>query len=126
MTNFLNDHDIDLVAVDTDGNCDELIPLFMESGINMIWPFEVQAGMNIVNVRKKFPWLGIAGGLNKIILSHDKESIDEEIEGKLPFMLSKGGYIPYCDHLIPPEVPFDNFIYYRKKIKEFVNRCKYQ
>ena len=81
--------------------------------------------MNIVNVRKKFPRLGIAGGLNKIIISHDKKLIDEEIVGKLPFMLSKGGYIPYSDHLIPPEVSFNKFIYYRKKINEIVTGYKY-
>ena len=122
LTDFLNNNDIDLIAVDTDGNCDGLIPLFIESGINIIWPFEVQAGMNIINVRKKFPGLGIAGGLNKITLSHDKGSIEKEIEGKLPFMLPRGGYIPYCDHLVQPEVPFSNFIYYRKKINEFITK----
>jgi hypothetical protein len=36
--------------------------------------------------------------------------------------LKKGGYIPYCDHLVPPDVPWENFRYYRMKVQEYVER----
>ena len=35
------------------------------------------------------------------------------VEEKRDLML-EGGYIPGCDHAIPPDIPWDNFIYYRE------------
>ncbi len=34
-------------------------------------------------------------------------------------VLCKGGYVPGCDHAIPPDVSWDNFMYYRKLLNEF-------
>lgn len=33
---------------------DELIPLFFEAGINMMYPFEQQAGNDMLKLRKSF------------------------------------------------------------------------
>ena len=41
---FARAHGVRLVSVDTDGDCSELVPLMMKHGINMFFPFEVQAG----------------------------------------------------------------------------------
>ncbi|MGI6570712.1 MAG: uroporphyrinogen decarboxylase family protein, partial [Caldicoprobacterales bacterium] len=38
---FADTHHIPIFSLDTDGDCSELIPLFLESGINLIFPFEV-------------------------------------------------------------------------------------
>ena len=46
-----------------------------------------------------------------------KKEIDEELEAKLPFMLRKRGYITFVDHLVPPEVSWENFRYYRKRLE---------
>jgi hypothetical protein len=37
-------------------------------------------------------------------------------------MLAQGGYIPFCDHLVPPEVPWEYFAYYRERVREYVAR----
>ena len=34
---------------DSDGRIDDLIPIWIEAGINGLWPFEVQAGMDVVD-----------------------------------------------------------------------------
>ena len=120
LTSLFRDFEIQVIFVDTDGNCTELVPLFIEGGVTGMFPFEVQAGMDIVKVRKEYPKLGIIGGLDKGRLAQGKRAIDEELEAKLPFMLRKGGYVPCADHLIPPDVPWENFLYWRKRIKEFV------
>ena len=83
-------------------------------------PMEVAAGMDVVEVRKKFPRLQITGGIDKRILAKDKSLIETEIENKVPFMLKYGGYIPHVDHLVPPDVPFDNFLYYRRRLERMV------
>jgi len=120
FTSFLKDSGVDIIVVDTDGNCWKLIPLFIEGGVTCIYPMEVAAGMDIVEVRKKFPKLQITGGIDKRVLAKDKSSIDRELEGKIPYMLKHGGYIPHIDHNIPPDVPFENFIYYRKRLEELI------
>ena len=40
ICDFADKHNIRIVAVDTDGICDELIPLFSEVGINLMMPFD--------------------------------------------------------------------------------------
>ncbi len=122
ITSFFRDHGIDIILVDTDGNCNELIPLFLESGVTGLYPFEVRAGMDIVQVRTSHPRVQILGGLDKTRIAAGRAAIDEELEHKLPFMLQHGGYVPYTDHLVPPDVRWEDYIYFRKRIHEMVAR----
>lgn len=103
------DTDIRNFCVDSDGDVSLIIPLFMEVGINMMLPFEVQAGMDIRKVRENFPDLVIMGGIDKMALFSDEESIRREVSEKVPFMLERGGYIPSIDHNVPPDVSLSNF-----------------
>jgi hypothetical protein len=120
VTSFLRDQGVDIILLDTDGNCWKLIPLFLEGGITGLYPFEVQAGMDVVEVRKAFPRLQILGGLDKRNLALDRQAIERELSYRIPFMLNQGGYIPAADHLITPEAAWENFSYYRKRIEELV------
>jgi uroporphyrinogen decarboxylase len=122
VTEFLRARGIDVICVDTDGDFSLLIPLFQEGGVNGFYPFEVRAGMEVVQVRKAFPSLMIQGGVDKTRIASGKPAIDAELEAKLPFVLAHGGYIPFCDHMVPPDVSWDNFVYYRKKVREYVER----
>lgn len=119
VTDFAKEVGIKSFWVDTDGNCEILIPLFIESGINCLYPFEVQAGMDIIEVRKKYgKKLCILGGIDKRALAEDKKAIEKEILDKVPKLLKEGGYIPLLDHAVPPEVSFENFKYFVKLLKE--------
>jgi uroporphyrinogen decarboxylase len=122
LTGFLKEHGVKTIVVDTDGDCWKLIPGFLQGGVTGMYPFEVQAGMDVVEVRKQFPKLVIQGGLDKTRVAAGKEAIDAELEAKLPYMLSQGGYIPFCDHMVPPDVPWQNFCYYRVRVREYVER----
>ena len=126
VTGFLKAHGVDAIVVDTDGNCWKLIPKLLEAGVTGLYPFEVQAGMDIVEVRKQYPQLLIQGGLDKRKIAQGKEAIDAELEAKMPFVLSQGGYIPYADHLVPPDVPWDNFCYYRNRLRQYIERYQSQ
>jgi len=117
----LRSYGIDVFSVDCDGNIDELIPIWLEVGINGMLPCEVAAGMNVVDVRKKYGQdLWIAGGIDKRALSKGKKEIDDEVLGKLPFMLEKGGYIPTVDHEVPHDIPLANYMYYLEQVKKCV------
>jgi uroporphyrinogen decarboxylase len=113
---------IENLAVDTDGNVDALLPLFIEGGINGMVPFEVLAGNDIVKIREDYPDLVMIGGLSKLALTRGTKEIDAELESKVPFMLEQGGYIPSLDHAAPPDIPFENFSYYIKRIREMESR----
>jgi len=101
--------DIRVFAVDSDGDVSLLIPLFMEAGVNMMLPFEVQAGMDVREVRKCYPKLVILGGLDKRALFTDTAAIAREVRPKVTKMLPAGGFIPSLDHNVPPEVSLENF-----------------
>jgi hypothetical protein len=120
LTGFWRDHGIRNVWVDTDGECSGLIPLMMEGGVTGIYPMEVRAGMNVVEVRKAYPTLQIMGGIDKTAIAAGRDAIDEELESKVPAMLRAGGYIPYIDHYVPPEISFPDFVYYRQRLAEMI------
>ncbi len=111
--------EIEVFEVDSDGNVDVLMPLFLDVGINKFLPFEVQAGMDVREVRKKYgKQLIIEGGLDKRVLALDFKAIREEVESKVPALLRDGGYIPAIDHYVPPDVSLENFEYFLKIVRE--------
>ena len=36
-------------------------------------------------------------------------------------MLRRGGYIPHADHFVPPDVSFEDFSYYRKRLNSLID-----
>ena len=120
---FLKTKGINHFVVDTDGNVEELIPLFMEAGINIMYPFEQQAGNDLVAIREKYPEFVMLGGFDKNVLSESREDIDNELK-KMKHLIGKGGYIPCADHLVPPNSTWENFKYYREKLREIIYSTK--
>ncbi|MDR1636389.1 MAG: hypothetical protein LBR93_03540 [Treponema sp.] len=108
---------IKIIDVDSDGLIDNLLPLWLEAGVNMLHPFEVQAGMDVNRVRKTFGYnFAIRGGVDKRALARGKKEIDGEIERIRP-VYEAGRYIPSADHAVPPDVSFYNYQYYLEKLK---------
>ena len=119
--NAMKEYGVKNFFVDTDGNCDELIPLFVEGGVTGLLPFEVQSGMDIEKVRAEYPDLVIMGGLDKIAVSMGKDGIKKEVE-KAKRVLDTGGYIPYTDHAVPPEVSFENYKFFREELNKVLKK----
>ena len=116
----IRSHGIDVVDVDSDGDVTELIPLWIEAGVDMLHPFEVQAGMDVVEIGRQYRGkVTLRGGVDKRELAKDRASIDREIERIRP-AYEAGHYIPAADHSIPPDVPFENFCYYSDKRRALV------
>ena len=114
ITDRLHQAGIDVLILDSDGNVEELIPCWLDVGINFIYPMEVAAGMDVVALRKKFGRdLLMGGGMDKRVLASDKPAIKRMVDEKVPLM-QEGGYIPGCDHGIPPDVSWENYLYYRQ------------
>lgn len=108
------------VQVDTDGNCVPIISLYREAiGMDMLDPFEVASGCDVVQIGRDYPDLIMSGGIDKRILAQDTDTIDRYLESILPVMRRRGGYIPTCDHGVPPEVSWENYLHYRQRCVEY-------
>ena len=107
------------VQVDTDGFADPSIPLYREAiGMDVMSPFEAAAGCDVVRVGQQYPDLVIGGGIDKRELARGKDAIDRMVERILPAMRARGGYIPTCDHGVPEEVRYLDYLHYRKRCVE--------
>ncbi|MDD5704783.1 MAG: uroporphyrinogen decarboxylase family protein [Kiritimatiellae bacterium] len=110
----------DIIFLDSDGNVGQLLPLWLEAGINGIFPMEQAAGNDIRAYRQKYGRdLLMTGGIDKRVLAQDRAAIDRELALKLP-LVAGGGYIPTLDHSIPPDVSFANFQYYWERKKQLL------
>ena len=116
VTDLLHKAGIDVIMLDSDGNIEELIPLWLEVGINYLYPMECAAGMDVVKLRKEYGReLIMGGGMDKRILARDPAAIDAMIDAKRDLIL-EGGYIPGCDHALPPDISWANFLHYRERL----------
>lgn len=104
--------------VDTDGDCRPVIPIYSEIGLTRMSPFEVASGCDVVEIAKQYPKLVMSGGIDKRILASGKDAIEEHLQHIMPFMLERGGYYPTCDHGVPDDVSFENYMYYRQRVCE--------
>lgn len=106
------------IHVDTDGWALPVIPVYKEIGMDVMSPFEVASGCDAVEIGKQYPDLAIFGGIDKRILAKGKKAIDQEVERILPVMRERGGYIPTCDHGVPEEVSYEDYLHYRRRCVE--------
>jgi uroporphyrinogen decarboxylase len=120
LCSFLRSRGVTVILVDTDGDCTELVPLFLESGITGLYPMETSTGMDIRKIRKAYPRLQMLGGISKHSVSQGKASTDESL-ATVAALLKKGGYVPFIDHSVPPAVSWEDFLYYRKKLNSLID-----
>jgi uroporphyrinogen decarboxylase len=109
----LKKHGVQIITLDTDGNCEPLIPLYIEAGVTGIWPCEIAANMDPVRLRREYGKdLTLAGGIDKRELARGKKEVEAEVRRRILPLLESGGFIPHVDHTVPPDVPYANFMYY--------------
>jgi uroporphyrinogen-III decarboxylase len=106
------------VQVDTDGLVDRVIPWYRDMGMDVMSPFEVAAGNDILEVARKWPDLVLWGGIDKRVLAQGPLAIDAMVERILPTLRARGGYVPCCDHGVPEEVSYANYLHYRTRCVE--------
>lgn len=109
---FMKGMGVRYVAVDTDGNPTVLIPLFMDAGVDVLWPIERAADISPQQLRAKFGRsLRLWGGVDKRVLTQGPAAIKAHLREFIP-LIEEGGFIPTVDHTVPPDVSWDNFRYY--------------
>jgi len=120
ITDYLTSQGVDIIMVDSDGNITELIPLWLEAGVNGFYPLEIQSGMDVVKLREKYGQdILLVGGIDKRVLCKSKKEIKQEVERRVSPIVGKGGYIPMIDHTVPPNVSFENYCYFIRCLKQY-------
>ena len=112
-----------LFSQDSDGNIERVIPAFLDAGVNLMFPMEPAAGMDIVRLRAVYGTrLAFMGGIDKHVLRGMKEDIDAELEYKVTAMVKTGGCILALDHRIPNGTPLENYRYYVQRVWEIIGQ----
>jgi len=115
---LLREYGTDLIILDSDGDSRPLIPGWLAGGVNIAFPLEVgKWNCDPIACRRQFGKdLRIAGGFNKRTLAKGPDAIAAEID-RLAGLVEEGGFIPFCDHRVPPDVSFDNYLFYINRVK---------
>ncbi len=112
------DAGVPIYGIDSDGYIGELIPLWIESGINATDPVEVAAGNDINKFSKMFGKnMAYAGGVDKRCIAAGGQIIEKEITRLRP-VIQNGGYIPGCDHGVPHDVSWPDYLHYIKLLAQ--------
>jgi uroporphyrinogen-III decarboxylase len=115
----LNRAGCELVAMDSDGYIAELMPLWIETGFNMTFPVEVAAGNDIVAYRRTYgDRMAYLGGIDKRALAAGGDIMRAEVMRVVPPLLEDGGYVPGCDHGVPPDISWPNFVEYTRLLAQ--------
>ena len=108
----LHKHGVDIWYMDCDGDVRPLLPYFLDAGINCLFPYEVNSCLHPADLCREYGRdLRIMGGVDKIQMIAGKAEIKKYLESIEP-LVTRGGFIPFCDHRCPPDVTPENYLYY--------------
>jgi uroporphyrinogen decarboxylase len=107
---------VPIVDIDSDGYIGELIPLWIEAGVNACDPIEVAAGNDINAFRRAFGRkMAYRGGVDKRAMAKGGAVLRDELNRLAP-VIRDGGYLPSCDHGVPSDVSWPNFVDYSRQL----------
>lgn len=119
MTEFYHDMGVPFLLMDSDGKVDELLPLWLDSGIDIVFPIEVGTwNADPVALRKQYgKRLRMMGGVDKHVIPHGEKAIRSHLMHRRDIAM-EGGYIPFPDHRIPPDCSLEQFRTYLRVFRE--------
>ena len=105
-------HGTKTIGYYSSGNLKPLMPVMIESGINMTTPVEVQANMDVIELSNEFGKdMCYIGNISRQAIMDGKDAIDKELQRKLQVMFERGGFIPAVDDQLFPDMTFENAKY---------------
>jgi len=105
---------VPLFELDSDGHVGLLLPLYIEAGFNLNTPLEVAAGNDLPAYRRLHGTrIAYRGGVDKRAIAAGGGAIEREL-ARLQPVIDAGGFIPSCDHGVPPDVSWPNFVRYSR------------
>lgn len=108
-----------IIDMDSDGYIGELIPIWIEAGINVCNPIEVAAHNDIVDFRRQFGTrMAYVGGIDKRAIAAGGAVMEAEVLRVVPPLLKGGGFIPGCDHGVPSDISWPNYLAYSRLLAQ--------
>lgn len=121
ITDLLRARGVGIFIVDSDGNINELVEPWLEGGVNCMFPLEMNGDSDPVKLRAKYGrQVLLKGGVDKGALRHGQEAIERELDRLAP-VVETGGYVPHVDHRVPPDVTYEDYLYYLRRKRERFN-----
>ncbi len=118
ITDLLKENGCMFSIVDCDGNINGIYKLWLQGGVDCMFPLEIRGGTDPFMMRKECGKnVRLIGGVDKTRLIAGRDEIDKEIERLKP-LVAEGGFIPHVDHRCPPDVTFENYLYYLRRKRE--------
>lgn len=118
ITDLVSQAGADVFYVDCDGNIMDVVECWLDGGVNTMFPIEVAGGTDPIELRKRWgKRVLLLGGVNKRPLAGSRADIDAEVARLLP-LVEEGGFIPHVDHRVPPDVSYENYLYYLQRKRE--------
>jgi len=117
---YLREGGVKIIMVDTDGRVEDLLPIFLEAGMDGTHPCEIAAGSDPVLLRRKYPQCALMGGMDKRAIASGRDGVDSELRRIQP-LLKEGAYIPLLDHFVPPDVSYQTYLYYVERRRELLS-----
>jgi len=109
---------VPLIDIDSDGFIGELIPIWIESDVNVCDPIEVAAHNDINEFRSAFGHhMAYRGGVDKRAMAAGGQVIRDEMKRIEP-VIQDGGFIPGCDHGVPSDVSWPDYVDYSRMLAE--------
>ena len=109
LFNFIKDRNMQIIC-HCCGNLKQILPFWIESGIDCIQPMEVRAGNDVREFKQLYGnQISFMGNISVDIMSTTKDAIEEEVRSKVTAAKQGGGYIYHCDHSLPPSVSLENY-----------------
>jgi hypothetical protein len=120
----LRQHGVGTIIYLTFGNPRILLPSILRRGFNCLWASETNMeAMDYGDIRREFGRdLRLIGGIDLDAIRSGEEAIRREIEGKVPPLLEQGGYIPLADGRVREDIPYANYVYYRRLLEKVTTR----
>ena len=102
------------------GNAAAVYDDLIECGIDAYQSLEVKAGLDVVELKKKYKnRLAFVGNIDvRDVLTGDQENLKRDVLRRLN-AAKGGGYIPMSDHSVPDNVPVENYDYYVELIDTY-------
>ncbi|MDP6506535.1 MAG: uroporphyrinogen decarboxylase family protein, partial [Planctomycetota bacterium] len=109
------------VIFHTDGDVNGVIDLYLDAGFDCLQPLEAKASMD---VRKLCPSYGDRlshfGNIDvMIMMTNDREQIEEEIRTKFAAGMATKGYAYHSDHSVPPQVSWETYQFILELLEKY-------
>lgn len=119
MVSAYREQGVKYILVDSDGKVDDLLPVWLDGGMDIVFPIEVGTwgGDPRVHRERHGSRLRMMGGVNKHVIPRGEAAIRAELEKFIP-LVESGGFIPLPDHRIAPDTSLEEFRTYVRVFRE--------